>query len=92
MYFKGHNGPFRQTMLFSAFRYQATDSGMEKSIILLNYCIDDIEKFTAQVNLHSKEFKNEHYQATNFTSVFQKFKLSFNLLVWSKINVNFCCV
>ena len=76
-----------------AFRYLATDNLIEKSIILLNYCIDDIEKFTAHVQAHARDLaqkyspdqaffmKKEHFQATQFTSVFQKFKLAFNLLV-----------
>jgi len=75
-----------------AFRYKASDNPVEKAIILLNYCIDDIERFVAEVKACSMELANkyppdyafrmkkERYQATQFTSIFQKFKMAFNLL------------
>ena len=77
------------------FRYKASDNPIEKAVILLNYCIDDIERFMIEVkatndDLNAKyashpqrkfKAKKEHYQATDFVSIFQKFKLAFNILV-----------
>ncbi len=65
--------------------YETTDDYVEKFTILLNFCIEDIEGFCAEVReIKQGErpgVKLQDIQATNFTQMFQKFKLSFNLLV-----------
>ena len=61
---------------------------MQKDTILLNYCIDDIETMCRQLRESRSGVGSdgpvrmlEDYKATDFISMFQKFKLAFNLLV-----------
>ena len=60
---------------------------MQKDTILLNYCIDDIERFAAEIRLKHfpEEIKDKRKstepRAIDFVNIFQKFKLAFNLLV-----------
>ena len=71
--------------------------------ILLNCCIDDIERFREKLKTVPKSTPNDEihgdvsayenalsakdqYKATDFVSVFQKFKLAFNLLVSKYLN------
>ena len=66
--------------------------------ILLNCCIEDIERFCEKLktvpkspindkmngdvsNYDNALSEKDQYKATDFVTVFQKFKLSFNLLV-----------
>ncbi len=73
--------------------YEGSDDMVERFTVLINLCIEDIEYFCSDV----REIKAaadagggaprpgaprmEDLQATDFTQIFQKFKLSFNLLV-----------
>lgn len=64
---------------------------MQKDTILLNYCIDDIERFCAELKLQKsageaeeammdRQWKLRGPRAIDFVNIFQKFKLAFNLL------------
>ena len=65
--------------------YESSDNLIERFTVLLNLCIEDIEHFCAEVReIRGNERPGvtmEDLQATDFTQIFQKFKLSFNLLV-----------
>jgi len=74
-----------------SFVYDHSDDQQQKDLILLNYCIDDIEAMCKDLryarssvgetdNGLSLEKLQEQYKATDFITVFQKFKLAFNLL------------
>lgn len=79
-------------------KYHTTDNVYDKCVILLNYCIEDIEKFTSDVKNFDRDLRQRYpdkakkilaekeskYRATDFVSTFQKFKLTFNLLVSQK--------
>jgi hypothetical protein len=69
-------------------QYESSDNPIEKYTILLNFCIDDIEKFCADVKVMQQRPmmtimlpRNVDLQAHDFVRIFQKFKLAFNLLV-----------
>ena len=60
---------------------------VQKDTILLNYCIGDIETLCTELKKSRKKAWDnssrniESYKATEFLSIFQKFKLALNLLV-----------
>ncbi len=62
------------------------NSYIERFTVLLNLCIEDVEHFCAEVReIRGNERPGvtmEDLQATDFTQIFQKFKLSFNLLAY----------
>lgn len=71
-----------------SFQYSISEDPVQKDTILLNYCIDDIERFRAEIR--AKHFPDEvlgksrrlsEPRAIDFVNIFQKFKLAFNLLV-----------
>ena len=71
-----------------SFVYDHSEDQMQKDTILLNYCIDDIETMCRSlresrsgVGSNGPVRMLEDYKATDFISIFQKFKLAFNLLV-----------
>jgi len=64
-----------------SFIYARTEDPIQKDTILLNYCINDIEKFRGEVEASKAGYSNNDFRATDFIGTFQKFKLSFNLLV-----------
>jgi len=70
-----------------SFVYDHSEDQMQKDTILLNYCIDDIETMCRSlresrsgVGSNGPVRMLEDYKATDFISMFQKFKLAFNLL------------
>ena len=74
-----------------SFVYDHSEDQMQKDTILLNYCIDDIETLCRDlresrsgVGKDGPARMLEEYKATDFISIFQKFKLAFNLLVSHK--------
>ena len=64
-----------------SFVYLRTDDPIQKDTILLNYCIGDIEKFKGEIEAAKSGYAKTDFQATDFVGIFQKFKLSFNILV-----------
>ena len=71
-----------------SFVYDHSEDQIQKDTILLNYCIDDIESLCsdlrasrAGIGREGPSKTLEDYKATDFISIFQKFKLAFNLLV-----------
>ena len=68
-----------------SFVYARTEDPIRKDTILLNYCIGDIEKFRGEIEASKSEFSNPDFRATDFVGTFQKFKLTFNLLVSSAL-------
>ena len=71
-----------------SFVYDHSEDQMQKDTILLNYCIDDIETICRDLRESRGGVETdgpvrmlEDYKATDFISIFQKFKLAFNLLV-----------
>ena len=70
-----------------SFQFSISEDPVQKDTILLNYCIDDIERFAAEIRLkHFPEEINDRRKsseprAIDFVNIFQKFKLAFNLLV-----------
>ena len=66
-------------------QYENSDSLVEKFTILLNFCIEDIEAFCADVRAikqgEAGQRTMDDLQAVDFTKIFQKFKLAFNFLV-----------
>ena len=70
-----------------SFQFSISEDPVQKDTILLNYCIDDIERFAAEIR--RKHFpeeindrrKSSEPRAIDFVNIFQKFKLAFNLLV-----------
>ncbi|TRY75328.1 hypothetical protein TCAL_08322 [Tigriopus californicus] len=72
------------------FQYNTTTDPVEKKTILLNACIDDIERFCGEVEIirenrqnirqGHEHVKREDFRASDFVKIFQKFKLTFNLL------------
>lgn len=75
------------------FQYNTTSDPVDKKTILLNACIDDIERFCGEVEVirenrenirqGHEHVKKEDFRASDFVKIFQKFKLTFNLLVRS---------
>jgi len=71
-----------------SFVYDHSEDQQQKDTILLNYCIDDIEAMCKDLRYsrsavgspNSLAKMMEEYRATDFISIFQKFKLAFNLL------------
>jgi len=72
-----------------SFVYDHSDDQVERDTILLNYCIDDIEAMCKELRESRSAAAGspgsmmklmEDYKATEFISIFQKFKLAFNLL------------
>jgi len=70
-----------------SFVYDHSEDQMQKDTILLNYCIDDIETMCRDLRESRSGVGRdgpvrmlEDYKATDFISIFQKFKLAFNLL------------
>jgi len=70
-----------------SFVYDHSEDQMQKDTILLNYCIDDIETLCRDLRESRSGIGREgpakmleDYKATDFISIFQKFKLAFNLL------------
>eukprot|EP00092_Neocalanus_flemingeri_P030687 GFUD01033319.1.p1 GENE.GFUD01033319.1~~GFUD01033319.1.p1 ORF type:complete len:752 (-),score=216.18 GFUD01033319.1:74-2329(-) len=70
-----------------SFVYDHSEDQIQKDTILLNYCIDDIETLCRDlresrsgVGKDGPSKMLEDYKATDFISVFQKFKLAFNIL------------
>ena len=71
-----------------SFQYSISEDPVQKDNILLNYCIDDIERFCAELKLHKlqgveyrQSQRHNEPRAIDFVNIFQKFKLAFNLLV-----------
>ena len=70
-----------------SFQFSISEDPVQKDTILLNYCIDDIERFAAEIRLKHfpEEIKDKRKstepRAIDFVNIFQKFKLAFNLLV-----------
>lgn len=73
-----------------SFQYGISEDPVQKDTILLNYCIDDIERFCAEIRAKhlpeeiigkSRSRKMTEPRAIDFVNIFQKFKMSFNLLV-----------
>ena len=69
-------------------QYKATDDPVQRYIILLNYCNGDIERFCSELKEvkeiaddTERRISQDDIRATDFVNVFQKFKLSFNLMV-----------
>lgn len=63
-----------------SFQFSISEDPVQKDTILLNYCIDDIERFCAELKNFKSDFKNREPRAIDFVNIFQKFKLAFNLL------------
>ncbi|XP_023339867.1 epidermal growth factor receptor kinase substrate 8 isoform X1 [Eurytemora carolleeae] len=67
-----------------SFLYDHSDDPVQKDTILLNYCTDDIEKLCRELRNSRDDVPGarviDSFRATEFTSVFQKIKLAFNLL------------
>jgi len=70
-----------------SFVYDHSEDQIQKDTILLNYCIDDIESLCSDLRASRAGIGREgppktleDYKATDFISIFQKFKLAFNLL------------
>ena len=76
-----------------SFQFSISEDPVQKDTILLNYCIDDIERFAAEIRLKhfpeeiSDKRKSSEPRAIDFVNIFQKFKLAFNLLV--SLNIRF---
>ena len=64
-----------------SFLFARTDDPVQRDTILLNYCIGDIERFRGEIESAKSGFSKHDFQATDFFGIFQKFKLTFNLLV-----------
>ena len=75
-----------------SFQFSISEDLVQKDTILLNYCIDDIERIST--GLRWKDWPNDperkyparkisEPRAIDFVNIFQKFKLAFNLLVKS---------
>ena len=69
-----------------SFQFSISEDPVQKDTILLNYCIDDIERFCSEIR--ARHLPDEMIQrrqseksASDFVNIFQKFKLAFNLLV-----------
>ena len=72
-----------------SFQYGISEDPVQKDSIMLNYCIDDIEKFCSDIRAKDLPPEIMHRRpseksASDFVNIFQKFKLSFNLLVRRK--------
>lgn len=65
------------------FVYQTSGDIVEKRMILLNYCLSDIERFHEDIGRHQDDHsvKMNDLRATDFVGIFQKIKLAINLLV-----------
>ena len=73
-----------------SFQFSISEDPVLKDNILLNYCMEDIERFCAAMKTHKQAETQEVSprkdppRAIDFVNIFQKFKLAFNLLVSSK--------
>ena len=69
-----------------SFQFSISEDPVQKDSIMLNYCIDDIERFCSEIRAKDLPPEIMHRRpseksASDFVNIFQKFKLSFNLLV-----------
>jgi len=75
-----------------SFIYDRSEDQIVKDTILLNYCTEDIEKLCRELTNSRSNMENSRpidaFQATEFTGVFQKFKLAFNLLVRLNLHIS----
>ena len=68
------------------FVYQTSNDVVERRMILLNYCLSDIERFHEDIG-RNQDFHSppppqmSDLRATDFIGIFQKIKLAINLLV-----------
>ena len=68
-----------------SYLYRISEDPVQKDTILLNYCMDDIERFYTDLRCIDDEAQGRQTEksATDFVNIFQKFKLAFNLMVRS---------